>query len=42
MLIPDHIGQQMIELLLVGFGHDLSQGVTVLVGMLTEQAGVRY
>ena len=39
VLVPDHIGQQMIELLLVGFGHDLSQGVAVLVGMLTEQAG---
>src|SRR6516164_1333284 len=39
VLVPDHIGQQMIELLLVGFGHDLSQGVAVLVRMLTEQAG---
>src|SRR6516165_7257519 len=41
VLVPDHIGQQMIELLLVGFGHDLSQGVAVLVGMLTEKP-VRY
>src|SRR6516164_567166 len=39
VFIPDHVGQQMIELLLVGFGHDLSQGLAVLVGMLTEQAG---
>ena len=37
-LIPDHIGQQVVELLLVGFGHHLCQGVTVFVGMLTEQA----
>jgi hypothetical protein len=38
-LIPDHGGQQMMELLLSGLGHDLRQGVTVFVGMLAEQAG---
>ncbi len=38
-LIPDHVGQQVVELLLVGLRHNLSQGVTVFVGMLTEQAG---
>jgi hypothetical protein len=38
-LIPDHVGQQMIELLLIGLGHELRQGVAVLIGMLAEQAG---
>jgi len=38
-LLPDHIGQQMIELLLIGLGHDRGQGVAVLVGMLAEQTG---
>jgi hypothetical protein len=38
-LIPDHVRQQMIELLLIGLGHDLRQGVAVFVGMLAEQAG---
>src|SRR5215472_6861604 len=38
-LIPHHVGQQVVELLLVGLGYHLGQGVAVLVGMLTEKAG---
>ena len=39
LLIPDHVGQQVLQLLLAGLWHDLRQGVTVFVGMLTEQPG---
>ncbi len=38
-LIPDQVGQQMIELLPSGLGHDLRQGVAVFVGVLTAPAG---
>src|ERR1700751_1552494 len=39
VLIPDHLGQQMIELLLVGLGNHRGQSVTVFVGLLTKKAG---
>ena len=38
-LIPDHVGHQVLQLLLIGVGDDVGQGVTVLVRMLTEQPG---
>jgi predicted MFS family arabinose efflux permease len=34
VLIPDHVGQQVVELLLVGLGHHLGQGVAVFVGLI--------
>ena len=38
-LIPDHVGQQVLQLLFIGVGDDGGQGVTVLVWVLTEQTG---
>jgi hypothetical protein len=36
LLIPPHVGQQVLQLLLAGLRHHLRQGVTVLIWMLTE------
>ena len=38
-VIPHHVGQQMMKLLLIGLRHHRCQGVTVLERRLTEQAG---
>src|SRR5437868_3179503 len=37
--IPDHLGQQMVELLLIGLRHNLGQRVAILVRVLAEQPG---
>ena len=37
--VPDHLGQQSLQLLLTGLRHDLRQRVAVLVRMFREQTG---
>ena len=39
LLVPDQIGEQLLQVLLRRAGHDLGHGVAVLVRMLSEQSG---